>query len=166
MRNNVCFGCFQCPFYIFPPNTWTCQFYRHVVGLSCINCQCNLMEKQSFKKLLIPLYVLIGWLIIDFMKGFPEVFPSSVGKQLEDWLQAQTFDTCHLALDEGSVLPKIVGVVYHRCEFSSLLKNLLWTVARNNLKMEFRSLGAQSCGLGTVTWLKCCASSFFSPSFR
>lgn len=83
------------------------------------------MEKQPLKKLVIPLYLLIGWLINDFMKGFPEVFPSSVGKQLEDWLLAHIFDTFHLALDEGSVLPEIVGVAYHLCEFSSPLKNLL-----------------------------------------
>lgn len=50
--------------------------------------------------------VFVAWLIND-------LFNLSVGKQLEIRHLASVFDTRHLVLGEGSLLPKIVGVICH-----------------------------------------------------
>lgn len=60
---------------------------------------------QSFKKFnYSPVYV--PCFINDF-------FYPSVGKQLEMWHLARVYGGCHLALNEGSSLPKIVGATCH-----------------------------------------------------
>lgn len=65
------------------------------------------------------MYLFVDWLINGFMKEICEFLFSSIGKQLENWHLACVFDTCHLALDEGSLLPKIVGVTSHVYGFGS-----------------------------------------------
>lgn len=92
------------------------------------------------------MYLFVDWLINGFMKEICEFLFSSVGKQLENWHLACVFDTCHLALDEGSLLPKIVGVTSHVYGFGvffffpPLPKNLLLTAAGSIFTMGPRSL--------------------------
>lgn len=88
------------------------------------------------------MYLFVDWLINGFMKEICEFLFSSIGKQLENWHLACVFDTCHLALDEGSLLPKIVSVTSHVYGFGSPPppKNLLLTAAGNIFTMGPRSL--------------------------